>query len=48
MTSFLYLNEEDMIKAGVLDSAHCIDVEEELFGLTTAWAATSTTLTASQ
>ena len=25
-TSFLYLNEEDMIKAGVLDSAHCIDV----------------------
>ena len=32
-TSFLYLNEEDMIKAGVLDSAHCIDVEEELFGL---------------
>ena len=33
MTSFLYLNEEDMIKAGVLDSAHCIDVEEELFGL---------------
>lgn len=33
MTRFLYLNEEDMIKAGVLDSAHCIDVEEELFGL---------------
>ena len=33
MTSFLYLNEEDMIKAGVLDCAHCIDVEEELFGL---------------
>ena len=32
-TSFLYLNEEDMIKAGVLDYAHCIDVEEELFGL---------------
>ena len=32
-TSFLYLNEEDMIKAGVLDVAHCIDVEEELFGL---------------
>ena len=33
MTEFLYLNEEDMIKAGVLDSARCIDVEEELFGL---------------
>ena len=33
MTSFLYLNEEDMIKAGVLDCANCIDVEEELFGL---------------
>ena len=32
-TEFLYLNEEDMIKAGVLDAAHCIDVEEELFGL---------------
>ena len=33
MTEFLYLNEEDMIKAGVLDSARCINVEEELFGL---------------
>ena len=33
MTEFLYLNEEDMIKAGVLDFAHCIDVEEELFEL---------------
>ena len=32
-TKFLYLDEEDMIKAGVLDMAHCIDVEEELFGL---------------
>ena len=30
-TTFLYLNEEDMIKAGVLDSARCIDVEEERF-----------------
>ena len=30
-TSFLYLDEEDMIKAGALDSAHCIDVEEEIF-----------------
>ena len=33
MTEFLFLNEEDMIKAGVLDSARCINVEEELFGL---------------
>ncbi|MBO4411146.1 MAG: ornithine cyclodeaminase [Lachnospiraceae bacterium] len=32
-TDFLYLNEEDMIKAGVLDYARCIDVEEEIFGL---------------
>jgi len=32
-TYFLYLDEQDMIKAGVLDMAHCIDVEEELFGL---------------
>ena len=32
-TEFLYLSEEDMIKAGVLDVARCIDVEEELFGL---------------
>ena len=29
-TSFLYLNEEEMIQAGVLDAARCIDVEEEL------------------
>lgn len=32
-TSFLYLSEEDMIKAGVLNVGRCIDVEEELFGL---------------
>ena len=32
-TEFLYLNEEDMIKAGVLDSAHCVDVEAEVFEL---------------
>lgn len=32
-TNFLYLSEEDMIKAGVLDVKRCIDVEEELFGL---------------
>ena len=32
-TEFLYLSEEDMIRAGVLDSARCIDVEEEIFSL---------------
>ena len=32
-TDFLYLNEEEMIRAGVLDSARCIDVEEEIFRL---------------
>lgn len=32
-TEFLYLNEEEMIRAGVLDVAHCIDVEEEIFDL---------------
>ncbi len=32
-TEFLYLNEQEMIQAGVLDSARCIDVEEEIFGL---------------
>ena len=32
-TDFLYLNEEDMIRAGVLDFPRCIDVEEELFGI---------------
>ncbi len=32
-TSFLYLNEEDIIKAGALDYARCIDVEEEIFAL---------------
>jgi len=32
-TEFLYLNEEEMIQAGVLDSARCIEVEEEIFGL---------------
>ena len=32
-TEFLYLNEQEMIEAGVLDSARCIDVEEEIFGL---------------
>lgn len=32
-TDFLYLNEEEMIQAGVLDAARCIDVEEEIFGL---------------
>jgi len=32
-TEFLYLNEAEMIQAGVLDAARCIDVEEEIFGL---------------
>lgn len=32
-TEFLYLSEEDMIKAGALDYARCIDVEEEIFTL---------------
>ena len=32
-TEFLYLSEEDMIKAGVLDYARCLDVVEELFQL---------------
>ena len=32
-TEFLYLNEQETIEAGVLDSARCIDVEEEIFSL---------------
>jgi N-[(2S)-2-amino-2-carboxyethyl]-L-glutamate dehydrogenase len=32
-TEFLYLSEPDMIKSGVLDAAHCVDVAEEVFGL---------------
>ena len=32
-TEFLYLNEEDVINAGALDYARCIDVEEEIFKL---------------
>jgi len=32
-TTFLYLDEEDMIKAGALDYGRCIDVEEEIFRL---------------
>ncbi len=32
-TEFLYLSEEDIIKAGALDYARCIDVEEEIFEL---------------
>ncbi len=32
-TEFLYLNEEDMIRAGALDYKRCIDVEEEIFRL---------------
>lgn len=32
-TEFLYLNEEEVIKAGALDYARCIDIEEEIFKL---------------
>ncbi len=32
-TEFLYLSEPDMIRAGVLDSARCVDVSEEVFKL---------------
>ena len=32
-TEFLYLSEEEMIKAGVLDSARCVDVLDEMFQL---------------
>lgn len=32
-TDFLYLSEPDMIEAGVLDAARCVDVCEEVFGL---------------
>lgn len=32
-TEFLYLNDEEMIRAGALDYARCIDVEEEIFRL---------------
>ena len=35
-TEFLYLNEAEMIEAGVLDYSHCIDVEEEVFRLLSA------------
>lgn len=30
---FIYLSEEDMIKAGVTDMAQCVDTMEEMFGL---------------
>ena len=32
-TEFLYLSEEDIIQAGALDYARCINVEEEIFKL---------------
>lgn len=32
-TDFLYLSEPDMIQAGVLDAARCVDVAEEVFAL---------------
>lgn len=35
-TEFLYLNEKEMIEAGVLDYGRCIDVEEEVFRLLSA------------
>ena len=31
--SFLYLSEEDMVDAGVLNAARCVDVMEEALGL---------------
>jgi ornithine cyclodeaminase/alanine dehydrogenase-like protein (mu-crystallin family) len=33
MTEILFLNEQEMIKAGVLDSARCVDVLDEMFQL---------------
>ena len=30
---FLYLNEEDMVKAGVKDMASCVETMEEMFKL---------------
>ena len=30
---FLYLNEQDMIKAGVMDMAGCVDTMEDMFKL---------------
>lgn len=30
---FLYLNEKDMLEAGVLDAAHCVDTMEEVLSL---------------
>ena len=32
-TEFLYLNEQEVIDAGALDYAKCINVEEEVFKL---------------
>ncbi|MHB8276084.1 MAG: tyramine oxidase subunit B [Candidatus Humimicrobiaceae bacterium] len=32
-TEFLYLSEADILQAGVLDMAHCVDVAEEVFTL---------------
>ena len=29
----LYLNEDDMIEAGVLDAGKCVDTMEEMMGL---------------
>lgn len=30
---FLYLSQDDVVKAGVTDMHHCIDTMEEMFGL---------------
>ena len=30
---FIYLSEQDMIRAGVTDMAACVDTMEEMFGL---------------
>ena len=32
-TEFLYLSEQDLIQAGVLDSKRCVDVLDEMFQL---------------
>lgn len=32
-TDILYLNEDDMIEAGVLDAGRCVDVMEETMGI---------------
>lgn len=47
---FIYLSEQDMIRAGVTDMRACVDTMEEMFGLLhqaiTEWPALTTTRTA--